>query len=176
VWLSGRQKNGFEQFCINFVNEKLQQIFIELTLRAEQVRWPCLDGKERHGVGGVLEADGHSHACARYGQAEYEEEGIQWTPIDFFNNKIVCELIESKVGGARTRAWIWGVRSGAAGTEVGTCARALETCWPDGSVGRRLCDNARAVRGCGQQVCAGACPGTAAPASHRRSQRVAHPV
>ena len=27
------------QFCINFVNEKLQQIFIELTLKAEQVRY-----------------------------------------------------------------------------------------------------------------------------------------
>ena len=35
------QKNGFEQFCINFVNEKLQQIFIELTMKAEQVR-QCL--------------------------------------------------------------------------------------------------------------------------------------
>lgn len=23
-------------------------------------------------------------------------EGITWTPIDFFNNKIVCDLIESK--------------------------------------------------------------------------------
>jgi len=32
------QKNGFEQFCINYVNEKLQQIFIELTLKAEQVK------------------------------------------------------------------------------------------------------------------------------------------
>lgn len=31
------QNNGFQQFCINFVNEKLQQIFIELTLKAEQV-------------------------------------------------------------------------------------------------------------------------------------------
>ncbi|KAG8268767.1 Unconventional myosin-Ie [Homalodisca vitripennis] len=29
-------RNGFEQFCINFVNEKLQQIFIQLTLKAEQ--------------------------------------------------------------------------------------------------------------------------------------------
>lgn len=40
VWtvLSPLQKNGFEQFCINFVNEKLQQIFIELTLKAEQVK------------------------------------------------------------------------------------------------------------------------------------------
>jgi len=57
-------KNGFEQFCINFVNEKLQQYFIELTLKAEQ--------------------------------EEYNSEGIQWTPIKFFNNKIVCELIEGK--------------------------------------------------------------------------------
>uniref|UniRef100_A0A672GTJ5 Osteoclast-stimulating factor 1 n=1 Tax=Salarias fasciatus TaxID=181472 RepID=A0A672GTJ5_SALFA len=59
------QKNGFEQFCINFVNEKLQQIFIELTLKAEQ--------------------------------EEYVQEGIKWTPIEYFNNKIVCDLIESKV-------------------------------------------------------------------------------
>lgn len=58
------QKNGFEQFCINYVNEKLQQIFIELTLKAEQ--------------------------------EEYVQEGIKWTPIDYFNNKIVCDLIESK--------------------------------------------------------------------------------
>lgn len=57
-------KNGFEQFCINFVNEKLQQIFIELTLKAEQ--------------------------------EEYVREGITWTPIEFFNNKVVCDLIESK--------------------------------------------------------------------------------
>lgn len=58
------ESNGFEQFCINFVNEKLQQIFIELTLRAEQ--------------------------------EEYVQEGIQWEPIEFFDNKVVCELIEGK--------------------------------------------------------------------------------
>ncbi|XP_004348329.2 myosin-1 [Capsaspora owczarzaki ATCC 30864] len=57
-------KNGFEQLCINYVNEKLQQIFIELTLKAEQ--------------------------------EEYEREGIQWTAIPFFNNKIVCDLIEER--------------------------------------------------------------------------------
>ncbi|CAL8267575.1 unnamed protein product [Arctogadus glacialis] len=59
------QRNGFEQFCINFVNEKLQQIFIELTLKAEQ--------------------------------EEYVQEGIKWTPIEYFNNKVVCDLIENKL-------------------------------------------------------------------------------
>eukprot|EP00939_MAST-03C_sp_MAST-3C-sp1_P000332 g332.t1 len=49
------KSNGFEQFCINYVNEKLQQIFIELTLKAEQeeyqregIKWtkiPYFDNK-----------------------------------------------------------------------------------------------------------------------------------
>ncbi|CAG8534476.1 4267_t:CDS:10 [Ambispora gerdemannii] len=58
------EENSFEQLCINYVNEKLQQIFIELTLKAEQ--------------------------------EEYVREKIKWTPIEFFNNKIVCDLIEEK--------------------------------------------------------------------------------
>ncbi len=55
--------NLFEQICINYVNEKLQQIFIQLTLKTEQ--------------------------------EEYVQEKIQWTPIEYFNNKVVCDLIEA---------------------------------------------------------------------------------
>lgn len=56
------EKNSFEQLCINYVNEKLQQIFIQLTLKAEQ--------------------------------EEYAREQIKWTPISYFDNKVVCDLIE----------------------------------------------------------------------------------
>lgn len=56
------EKNSFEQLCINYVNEKLQQIFIQLTLKTEQ--------------------------------EEYAREQIKWTPIKYFDNKVVCDLIE----------------------------------------------------------------------------------
>ncbi|KAF8272860.1 microfilament motor [Lactarius quietus] len=58
------EQNSFEQLCINYVNEKLQQIFIELTLKTEQ--------------------------------EEYVREQIKWTEIKYFNNKIVCDLIEER--------------------------------------------------------------------------------
>ncbi|KAL4707231.1 hypothetical protein ACJJTC_008218 [Scirpophaga incertulas] len=57
-------KNSFEQFCINFCNEKLQQLFIELTLKQEQ--------------------------------EEYLREGIAWEPVEYFNNIIICDLIEAR--------------------------------------------------------------------------------
>lgn len=61
------QKNSFEQFCINFCNEKLQQLFIQLTLKSEQ--------------------------------EEYLKEGIEWEHIHYFNNKVICDLIEEKYKG-----------------------------------------------------------------------------
>uniref|UniRef100_A0A8D2ZXH8 Unconventional myosin-Ib n=1 Tax=Scophthalmus maximus TaxID=52904 RepID=A0A8D2ZXH8_SCOMX len=61
------EDNSFEQFIINYCNEKLQQIFIELTLREEQ--------------------------------EEYVREGIEWTNIEYFNNAIICDLIEKNQNG-----------------------------------------------------------------------------
>uniref|UniRef100_A0AAR2JZ79 Myosin motor domain-containing protein n=1 Tax=Pygocentrus nattereri TaxID=42514 RepID=A0AAR2JZ79_PYGNA len=61
------QNNSFEQFCINYCNEKLQQLFIELTLKSEQ--------------------------------EEYEAEGIGWETVEYFNNKIICDLVEEKFKG-----------------------------------------------------------------------------
>ncbi|CAK4616242.1 hypothetical protein LEN26_003667 [Aphanomyces euteiches] len=56
------EENAFEQLCINYVNEKLQQLFIAQTLQSEQL--------------------------------EYKREGIAWVNIEFFNNQVVCDLIE----------------------------------------------------------------------------------
>ncbi|EPY79420.1 unconventional myosin-Ib isoform 2 [Camelus ferus] len=61
------EDNSFEQFIINYCNEKLQQIFIELTLKEEQ--------------------------------EEYIREGIEWTHIEYFNNAIICDLIENNTNG-----------------------------------------------------------------------------
>ncbi|CAF1230175.1 unnamed protein product [Adineta steineri] len=56
------ENNSFEQLCINYCNEKLQQLFIELVLKQEQ--------------------------------DEYEKENITWQHVDYFDNKIICDLIE----------------------------------------------------------------------------------
>ncbi|KAL3644945.1 hypothetical protein CASFOL_010125 [Castilleja foliolosa] len=59
--------NSFEQFCINFTNEKLQQHFNEHVFKMEQ--------------------------------EEYTREEIDWSYIEFVDNKDVLDLIEKKPGG-----------------------------------------------------------------------------
>ena len=41
------QHNSFEQFIINYCNEKLQQLFIELTLKEEQDEYVAEVGGSR---------------------------------------------------------------------------------------------------------------------------------
>ncbi|KAJ7973513.1 Myosin [Quillaja saponaria] len=59
--------NSFEQFCINFTNEKLQQHFNQHVFKMEQ--------------------------------EEYTKEQIDWSYIEFVDNKDVLDLIEKKPGG-----------------------------------------------------------------------------
>lgn len=51
--------NGFEQFCINYCNEKLQQLFIELTLKSEQEEY-LREGIE---VGGEIVIQDKNEQC-----------------------------------------------------------------------------------------------------------------
>ncbi|GAB6030643.1 hypothetical protein CHUAL_007499 [Chamberlinius hualienensis] len=61
------EKNSFEQLIINYCNERLQNLFIETSLKLEQ--------------------------------EEYAKEGIQWTPVDFYNNDAICDLIDKNNNG-----------------------------------------------------------------------------
>ncbi|KAJ9543544.1 hypothetical protein OSB04_023251 [Centaurea solstitialis] len=59
--------NSFEQFCINYTNEKLQQHFNQHVFKTQQEK--------------------------------YSKEEIDWSYIDFIDNKDILDLIEKKPGG-----------------------------------------------------------------------------
>ncbi|WPT16300.1 Myosin-11 [Picochlorum sp. SENEW3] len=67
-------RNDFEQFCINFANEKLQQHFNQHVFKMEQ--------------------------------KEYEDEGIEWSYIEFVDNQDVLDIIE---GSGSNRSKISGI-------------------------------------------------------------------
>lgn len=65
-------------------------------------------------------------------QEEYVQEGIRWTPIEYFNNKIVCDLIENKL--VRTKLTLGGTHHHHRSPELNQCAwKGFMISWGKGS-------------------------------------------
>lgn len=74
------KKNSFEQFCINYANEKLQQEVSRLSVQS---------------TSNMVQFNAH---VFKLEQEEYVREKINWTFIDFSDNQPTIDLIEGKLG------------------------------------------------------------------------------
>ena len=100
------EKNSFEQLCINYTNEKLQQLFTFQVFRSVQVKNMCVCVP----VPAVACCLPPAACCVaptvccpltsslHLVQDEYEDEGVAWAHIEYVDNKGCIDLIEGRMG------------------------------------------------------------------------------
>lgn len=84
------ENNSFEQFCINYANEKLQQRFITVSDL-------CVYLKSIF-VRNTLTPLTFTQNVFRLEQEEYAREGLEWSFVEYYDNKSCIELLEGNLG------------------------------------------------------------------------------